>query len=313
MGMVNKQTVEQNLNNGELSEFVVALAVLAKASGTSLHEVYESLSVANGSTVGGTHAGVDYSGDGKMLPPFKEMAHFFAGRTTPNVQDVVSKCVQFVEAYALPDFSAIKCGGGNRRSKDDVTLFLGTRRVKGFSLKWKHEYPERSQDSQEVAYKAAHKRFTLPALRHSSAKGDYSPELFAAGTVMQDAVEAFHEWFARQFVERNFSAETVAAGCLQTFVGLVDRDIVYVNLSEGTFVDYSKDDTATLAAAIERGTYTYTKEATDSGRTRVLTILRDGISFIEFRTTASTDRAPGQTNQDLRRIKRQTYIHLNLP
>jgi hypothetical protein len=39
----------------------------------------------------------------------------------------------------------------------------------------------------------------------------------------------------------------------------------------------------------------------------------NGTDLLWFRTTASADKAPGQSNNNIRRIKRQTYLTLNLP
>jgi len=85
MGMRNLQTVEKKLNSGEFTEFVFALATIAKQTNSSIEEVYEDIAVVSGKVVG-VHKGVTFFGDGKQIPPYKEFGHYVSGNTTKTVK-----------------------------------------------------------------------------------------------------------------------------------------------------------------------------------------------------------------------------------
>ena len=101
MGMKNKQTVGQDLNSGEFTEFVFALFAIAKQTNSSIEEVYANISIVSGK-VTGKHKGVEFFGDGKQIPPYNEFAQWIAGNTSATVQQWVEKTQQFIYAYNLP-------------------------------------------------------------------------------------------------------------------------------------------------------------------------------------------------------------------
>ena len=70
MSMTNLQTVEVNSVSGEFTEFVFALAAIAKQTNSTIEEVYEDITISSGRVVG-VHKGVVFIGDGKQVPPYK--------------------------------------------------------------------------------------------------------------------------------------------------------------------------------------------------------------------------------------------------
>lgn len=323
MGMTNRNTIEKTLNNGELSEYVMALHVLAKATGQTFQQVHAAMSTQNGK-VSGTVGTYTFTGDGKMLPPFKEISHYIAGNTTDNVKNVIAKCAAVVNSITLPAFDTINAFGGTGHGKDDLTFLNAGQRTEGWSLKWEHDAQERSQgpswdsvnalysrwvniDHLKTAYETAHASFTQPARRYSAQRGDWSPELIARGLEMQNAVEALHDAIGALFVAHKIDPVRVAQGMLATCTG-ASSDIVFILVSNGTVNRYDQAGIAHLAEKIRTGTFTYEKETTETGKTRDANILLNGEPFLSFRTTASADKAPGQSNGNLRRIKRQTYV-----
>lgn len=89
------------------------------------------------------------------------------------------------------------------------------------------------------------------------------------------------------------------------------RIIVFVELNSGSSYKVSNSIVPKLAEVLESGEYTF--EQVKGNRTRDTYIRMNGDNLLWFRTTASTDKARGQSNNDIRRIKRQTYLTLKLP
>jgi hypothetical protein len=325
MGMRNLQTVEKKLNSGEFTEFVFALATIAKQTNSSIEEVYEDITIVSGKVVG-THKGVVFFGDGKQVPPYKEFAHYVAGNTTKTVQLWVDKTQKFVDNYEFPEFDKVTCEGGSSE-KVDVGLYLSDKLAEGFSLKWDHDSAERSQSpnwrsvvklygkfvdisNMEEYYQEQFDKFTVPGLRYSRTNGDWSQELLERAEVMRETVHTLEKNVAEKFVNKNFDSNKLAKSIIECYTG-GQESIVFVKLNSGSSYKVSNSIIAKLAEVLASGEYTF--EQVKKDRTRDTYIRMNGNNLLWFRTTASTDKAPGQSNDDIRRIKRQTYLTLNLP
>ena len=142
MGMGNKQSIT-GTNSGELTEFFVAMSIIAKQTNSNLKDVFASMSVSDKS-VSGSHKGISYYRDGKLVPAYKEMEHNLAGETSKTVNEYVSRSQDFANSYTFPEIDEVRNIGGSS-GKDDVRLLSKGERVKGLSLKWGHAGVERSQ------------------------------------------------------------------------------------------------------------------------------------------------------------------------
>lgn len=327
MGMTNRQTVVGKLNSGEFTEFVFALAAIAKQTNSTLQKVYENFDVTNG-TVVGVHKGVMFFGDGKQLPPYMEFGHYIKNETTSTVKEWVSRTKLFVDTHTIPTFDTVKCEGGSS-NKVDVGFYLGSQSVIGFSLKWGHDAAERSQsphwrsvesfygkfvDISEYKkyYDEQYQKFTIPAFRYSQTRGDWSDELVERGLIMQETVQRIEKGVADKFVNKQFDSQTLAKNLIKCYTG-DGEDIVFVELKTGKYYTVTNNSVSELAQLLESATFSQEQNQSDSGKTRNTHILMNGDNFIHFRTTASADKAPGQSNSNLRRVKRQTYLTLNIP
>ena len=325
MGMTNLQTVEKKLNSGEFTEFVFALATIAKQTNSTIEEVYADVTIASGRVVG-VHKGVVFIGDGKQVPPYKEFGHYVADNTTETVQLWVDKTQKFVDSYELPEFDTVTCEGGSSE-KVDVGLYLSDKLVEGFSLKWDHDAAERSQSpnwrsvvklygkfvdisDMEEYYQEQFDKFTVPGLRYSRTKGDWSQELLERAEVMRETVHTLEKNVAEKFVNKNFDSNKLAKSIIECYTG-GQESIVFVELNSGSSYKVSNSIIDKLAEVLESGEYTF--EQVKKDRTRDTYIRMNGNNLLWFRTTASADKAPGKSNNDIRRIKRQTYLTLNLP
>tara|TARA_A100001515_G_scaffold97209_1_gene78112 strand:+ start:1772 stop:2758 length:987 start_codon:yes stop_codon:yes gene_type:complete len=325
MGMTNLQTVEVKLNSGEFTEFVFALATIAKQTNSLIEEVYEDIDIVSGKVVG-THKGVKFFGDGKQVPPYEEFGHYVANNTTKTVQLWVDKTKKFVDSYEFPKFDTVTCEGGSSE-KVDVGLYSSNKLVEGFSLKWDHDAAERSQSpnwssvvklygkfvdisDMKQYYQEQFDKFTIPGLRYSRAKGDWSQELLERAEVMRETVHTLEKNVAEKFVNKNFDSNKLAKSIIECYTG-GQESIVFVELNSGSSYKVSNGIIAKLAEVLASGEYTF--EQVKKDRTRDTYIRINGNNLMWFRTTASADKAPGQSNSDIRRIKRQTYLTLNLP
>lgn len=325
MGMTNQQTKVGKLNSGEFTEFIFALATIAKQTNSTIKEVYEDIAITSGRLVG-VHKGVVFIGDGKQVPPYKEFGHYVAGNTTKTVKLWVDKTKKFVDSFKLPKFDTVTCEGGSSE-KVDVGLYLSDKLVEGFSLKWDHDAAERSQSpnwksvvnlygkfvdisDMEEYYQEQFDKFTIPGLRYSRTKGDWSQELLERAEVMRETVHTLEKNVAEKFVNKNFDSNKLAKNIIECYTG-GKESIVFVELNSGSSYKVSNSIITKLAEVLESGEYTF--EQVKKDRTRDTYIHMNGNNLIWFRTTASADKAPGQSNSDIRRIKRQTYLTLNLP
>lgn len=329
MGVSNKQAIT-GTNSGELTEFFVAMSIIAKQTNSNLKDVYNSMSVQDGH-VQGKHKNISFYGDGKMLLPYEEMKHFFAGNTTATVNSYIKQSEAFAHSYSFPHIDEIHNIGGSS-GKDDVKLLANGERVKGISLKWGHSGIERSQgpswnstkalysrfaniDALETEYEKRRSIFSEPAYRISKKQGDYSEELLNNGIKMIDTVKYLEKNIAESFVNKTIDPMLAAQGYVNSFTGTQD-DIVLVELKSGKIVELNNDPIQELAKKIEKGNFSYTQKLSESGKTLTTAILLDDNEFITFQTTMSTDGAknpnlaPGEENH-LRTIKRQTYLLLN--
>lgn len=325
MGMKNLQTVEIDLNSGEFTEFVFALATIAKQTNSSIEEVYQNINISFGKVVG-TYKGVAFLGDGKQIPPYKEFGHYVAGNTTKTVKLWVDKTLKFVGSYNFPEFDKVTCEGGSS-DKVDVGLYLYNELVEGFSLKWNHDAAERSQSpnwssvvelygkfvdisDMEEYYQKQFDKFTVPGLRYSRTKGDWSQELLERAEIMRETVHTLEKSVAEKFVDKKFDSEQLAKNIIKCYTGS-KQSIVFVELNSGSSYKVSDTIVSKLAEVLDSGEYTF--EQVKGNRTHDTYIRINGDDLLWFRTTASADKAPGQTNNDVRRIKRQTYLTLKLP
>ena len=325
MGMTNLQTVEVKLNSGEFTEFVFALATIAKQTNSLIEEVYEDIAIASGRVVG-VHKGIVFIGDGKQIPPYKEFGHYVAGNTTQTVKLWVDKTQKFVDSFKFPEFDTVTCEGGSSE-KVDVGLYSSNKLVEGFSLKWDHDAAERSQSpnwssvvklygkfvdisDMKQYYQEQFDKFTVPGLRYSRAKGDWSKELLERAEVMRETVHTLEKNVAEKFVNKNFDSNKLAKSIIECYTG-GQESIVFVELNSGSSYKVSNSIIAKLAEVLASGEYTF--EQVKKDRTRDTYIRMNGNNLMWFRTTASADKAPGQSNSDIRRIKRQTYLTLKLP
>jgi len=325
MGMKNLQTVEKKLNSGEFTEFVFALATIAKQTNSSIEEVYEDIAIVSGKVVG-VHKGVTFFGDGKQIPPYKEFGHYVSGNTTKTVKLWVDKTQKFVDNYNFVEFDSVTCEGGSS-DKVDVGLYSSIELVEGFSLKWNHDAAERSQSpnwssvvklygkfvdisNMKKYYQEQFDKFTVPGLRYSQAPGDWSRELLERAEVMRETVHTLEENVAEKFVNKEFDSMQLAKNIVKCYTG-GKESIVFVELNSGSSYKVSNSIVPKLAEVLGSGEYTF--EQVKGNRTRDTYIRMNGDNLLWFRTTASTDKARGQSNNDIRRIKRQTYLTLKLP
>ena len=325
MGMKNLQTIEKKLNSGEFTEFVFALAVIAKQTNSSIEEVYGDISVVSGK-VSGVHGGITFFGDGKQIPPYKEFGHYVAGNSTQTVKLWVDKTQDFVSKYSFVEFDSVTCEGGSS-DKVDVGLYLTNKLVEGFSLKWNHDAAERSQSpnwksvvalygkfvdisDMEQYYQEQFDEFTVPGLRYSQKKGDWSQELLERAEIMRETVHVLEKNVAEKFVNKEFDSLELAKNIIKCYTG-GKESIVFVELNSGSSYKVSNSMVSELADILDGGEYTF--EQVKGNRTFDTCIRINNMDLMWFRTTASTDKAPGQRNNDIRRIKRQTYLTLNLP
>jgi len=325
MGMKNLQTIEKKLNSGEFTEFVFALAVIAKQTNSSIEEVYGDISVVSGK-VSGVHRGITFFGDGKQIPPYKEFGHYVAGNSTQTVKLWVDKTQDFVSKYSFVEFDNVTCEGGSS-DKVDVGLYLTNELVEGFSLKWNHDAAERSQSpnwksvvalygkfvdisDMEQYYQEQFDEFTVPGLRYSQKKGDWSQELLERAEIMRETVHVLEKNVAEKFLNKEFDSLELAKNIIKCYTG-GKESIVFVELNSGSSYKVSNSMVSELADILDGGEYTF--EQVKGNRTFDTCIRINNMDLMWFRTTASTDKAPGQRNNDIRRIKRQTYLTLNLP
>jgi hypothetical protein len=325
MGMRNLQTIEGNLNSGEFTEFAFALSVIAKQTNSSIEEVYADISTISGKVVG-VHKGITFFGDGKQIPPYKEFAHYVANNTTKTVKLWVNKTQQFVNQYNFPEFDTVTCEGGSS-DKIDVGLYLSNKLVEGFSLKWNHDAAERSQSpnwssvvnlygkfvdisDMEEYYQEQFDKFTAPAPRYSRKKGDWSQELLERAEVMRETVHVLEKNVAEKFVNKNFDSKELAKNIIKCYTGSSET-VVFVELNSGKSYKVSDDIVSKLTEVLDSGEYTF--EQVRGNRTFDTYIRMNNKNLLWFRTTASADKAPGQNNSDIRRIKRQTYLTITLP
>lgn len=325
MGMKNLQTVEKKLNSGEFTEFVFALATIAKQTNSSIEEVYQDITIVSGK-VSGVHKGVTIFGDGKQIPPYKEFGHYVSGNTTKTVKLWVDKTQEFVDNYNFVEFDGVTCEGGSS-DKVDVGLYSNNKLVEGFSLKWDHDAAERSQSpnwksvvalygkfvdisDMEQYYQEQFDKFTVPGLRYSQKKGDWSQELLERAEVMRETVHILEKNVAEKFVDRKFDSNELAKNIIKCYTGGKDS-IVFVELNSGSSYKVSDSMSSELAEVLHNAEYTF--EQVKGNRTHDTYIRMNGTDLLWFRTTASADKAPGQSNNNIRRIKRQTYLTLNLP
>ena len=331
MGIKNLGLDVPETNSGELSELAFTIASVVRMTDAFGEDVVMQMIKDRFPYNPVEYGGITIVGDGKMVLPLEQMKIYFDEKASPKAKDIIETTFRFVETYDLPEFDTIKCKGG-ASDKDDVALFLHGLRVEGFSLKWEHDNVERSQSPNwsalqkfygrflnikglEEWYQDQYDIFTEPQWRYSDKKGDYSPALREATLIMFRSVQFIEEYFAEALVERDFNARQFAQGIINTYLG-DQESIVFVELSKGTHKRISLADIRPLAKSFSEGSFSYEQTSSKSGNTNRTIIYLNNKELMKFQTTASTDRARKSVNpeneRNLRRVKRQTYLKINL-
>jgi hypothetical protein len=327
MGMRNKATAT-GINSGELSEYVLALSISARVTGTSIAEVNQAVSqtVAADVAAGGRSPHVTQLGaldlvmdEKAVLANVETSAHL----TTPNavVDSLLTVAADVAATIRVPAsvhrVEVLGAGGG----KSDVTL-IGPDDSEYLSLKYGHDAPARYQTplwsgvkrtyasagldiaSCEKAYLKAYETFRVGGRRRSNRKGDYGPELRAACDQLLQAVDDI-EQYIEQNVASIFDAETAAENLLALFCGPLPS-ITFVDMMRGETHAVSKSMVESLYVVLGCTTPSVRRRRTDSGRTLDLWVLSDGQEFCHFRTTVSTN--PSSGDREVRIPKPQTYV-----
>lgn len=316
MGQKNKGT-HTGIGTGELSEAVFAFALIGKTLNVDMWDV---LSQYDGQEA--IFDTVSFYGDGKTDEAVAELNAYRGGFRTNTTYEVINATVRFVKDYNFPTFDTVLNKGAS--GKDDIALYLDGERVQGFSLKWKHDNAYRQQsvawksinalygefvdmDGACASWESVIPTFSTPALRNSTAKGDYSDEL---RTQTDKMMNDYDRIIWGEFIARLSEADPkrVATALLNLYTGGND-DITFVELSTGKATDVSMDSVDTLASTIGRISF----ERNDStGRTRRLIVNNNDTKIMEFTFTQSTNHAGSGLDRDYRVAKPQVYVEVTL-
>lgn len=316
MGQKNKGT-HTGIGTGELSEAVFAFALIGKTLNTDMWDVLAKYD--NNEAHFDT---VSFYGDGKTDEAVAELRAYAQGFNTDATYKVINSTVRFVTRYNFPSFDTVLNKGAS--GKDDVALYLDGERVQGFSLKWKHDNAYRQQsvnwssinalygefvdmDGAYASWDSAIPTFTTPALRNSTAKGDYSDEL---RTQTDKMMSDYDRIIWGEFIARMSEADPkrVATALLNLYTGGND-DITFVELSTGKATDVTMDSVDAIASTMGRIGF----ERNDTnGRTRRLIVTNDGVEMMIFEFTQSTNRASTHMDRDYRIAKPQVYVEVTL-
>ena len=193
----------------------------------------------------------------------------------------------------FPSFDTVYNMGAS--GKDDVSLYRNGERVQGFSLKWKHDNAYRQQsvnwnsinalygmfvdmDGAKSSWNSVVPTFSNPALRHSSAKGDYSDELRSQTDKMMSEYERII-W--GEFIDRMSESDPkrVSSALLTLYTGGND-DITFVELSTGKVNDVSMDSVDAIASTI--GRIGFERDDSNKGRSLRLIITNDDVEMLKF-------------------------------
>lgn len=317
MGMKNGNTAT-GVGKGELSEAVFGFALLSRVFDVDMFRIIEMWDDND----------VDinnwlFFGDGKTEEAIAELRAFASGNKAEATKEVIDATTKFVNEYNFPEFDHIANLG--TKSKDDMTLFLDGERIQGFSLKWGHTNSYRQQsvnwksidalygmfvdmDNARDAWESVKPTFTTPALRYSSARGDYSAELRAQTDKMQNDYDNII-W--GEFMSQMSKADhkRVATAMLGMYTGTSD-DITMVDLSTGKVMDISKDSVDALSSTI--GDISFVRRDSKDGRTRRLIVNNNDSAMMVFEFTQSTNAARGGLSRDWRIAKPQVYVKVNI-
>lgn len=319
MGMKNKGTYTK-VGTGELSEAVFAFALIGKALNTDMWDV-----LAKYDEQEAHFDTVSFYGDGKTDEAVAELRAYAQGFKTDTTFEVINNTVRFVNGYTFPSFDTVTNKGGSPKDKDDITLYLDGERVQGFSLKWKHMNVYRSQSTSwrsisevygrfvdmsgaESAWTETLPTFMVPALRNSSDKGDYSPELRANTDRMQDEYDRII-W--GEYVSRMSEADkhTIASALVRLIVGDKNDSMTVVDVSSGTTHDVSVDDVDGFASTMGHLAF---RRNDSTGRTRRLILTNDGVDMVMFEFTQSANHAGKGLSKEWRTPKPQVYVKVTL-
>ena len=316
MGQKNKGT-HTGIGTGELSEAVFAFALIGKTLNVDMWDVLTQYN--DNEAIFDT---VSFYGDGKTDEAVSELNAWRSGFYNDTTFEVINATVRFVNDYDFPSFDTVYNMGAS--GKDDIALYRNGERVQGFSLKWKHDNAYRQQsvawksidalygmfvdmDGAYASWDSVIPTFTTPALRYSTAKGDYSDELRTQTDKMMSDYERII-W--GEFIARMCEADPkrVATALLTLYTGGND-DITFVELSTGKATDVSMDSVDDIASTIGRIGF----ERNDStGRTRRLIVTNDGAEMMTFVFTQSTNRASIHMDRDYRIAKPQVYVEVSI-
>lgn len=315
------------INTGELSEYVLALRILASVTDLPVDFVNAKVSAAAGGVWKGPRvarvAGVEFGFDGKTAVAVTELD---LHRRTPNpiVTALSETARSVVPQLELPE-RVVRVENFGASKKCDVRV-VGRQRSLALSLKFAHDYPARFQtpkwagvlrtfavcgldvSAMEGRYRSRYDRFIAGGRRNSKAKGDYGPGLVAA---TQELLEAFDELnrFVVAHAPAIFDASSAAAGLVGLYVG--DEDTVaFIDMSDGAIHHVTAGHGAVLARDLHGAPVVARRRRSESGRTLDLDLHVAGEALVTLRTTVSTN--PARHDREWRIPKPQTYVGPNL-
>ena len=316
MGQKNQGT-HTKVGTGELSEAVFAFALIGKTLNVDMWDVLSQYDnrEAHFDTV-------SFYGDGKTDEAVAELNAYRSGFRTNTTYEVINATVRFVKDYNFPKFNTVYNKGAS--SKDDIALYLDCDRVQGFSLKWDHLNVYRQQsinwksidalyglfvdmDGAYASWESVIPTFNTPALRNSSSKGDYSPELRKNCDKMMNDYDRII-W--GEYVSRMCEADPmrIASAMVDLITGH-HSDITLVDVASGHVKDVSVHDVEGFASTLGRIGF---ERNDSSGRTRRLIVTNDGVEMITFTFTQSANHAGKGYDRDYRIAKPQVYVEVSL-
>ncbi len=319
MGMYNQRT-HTGINSGELSEAVLAVHAVSRASGLSGSDVVGTLLGSDGRRI--PVGGVTVSYDGKAETAFREVEKNIVEPSELYLE--LRRSAARVLGEVLPltgNLSKVEVLGAGR-GKCDVRL-EGSSGSVALSLKYGHGAPTRRQSPKwgtmveayglvgldigffEREYAAAHRRFISGGLRNSRRKGDYSPELRAACDLMHATELSMWHGLADR-MPHVFDPRKAAEGMISMYCG-AEQDIHYVDMRDGTRQVVDRTQTQRVYEVLSAGPPTLTVGSTGTGGTNMLDLHVGGVHVFHAFSTVSTNAAR-KRGGDMRTPKPQTYF-----
>lgn len=316
------------INAGELSEYALALEIMARSCGKPVSQVHSDVNAA--AAAGATTATVgpiEYAFDGKTVVAVDEVQRHFS---TPNVK--VAELLAGVKTVVdqLPDPGAVTRAEtlGGSSGKVDVNV-VGSDCSYKVSAKYGNPSGARFQSPvwEKVArtyaavgvdvsgmreeYVEWFDVFKAGGLRNSRAKNDYSDDLNAACELQLEIHRRMNDYVAAN-IATVFSVAGFSDGIAEVFCGS-EESLYLVDVRSGNvkYLDRAQI-CSTVAASLDVSKIGATSTASASGHTLDLCVYNDGCLIANLRTTSSTNQRSGQPRADLRTPKPQTYVTPNL-